>query len=182
MPVPQQNLNVEHKDLSFLKSKSDTKTYQKNLGVGMFTFRTSFAEKNLACGKARTTSLCQLGSWLQITDIDTGNLKGKGFMEVQWGAHRIHIKLEDLENRRNFHDWVAKNTARPPPRISLIRTPAIAVPGPIVTEHSLPPPTDHAFLHHPLNVQILGCEELIGHARELPFSRKFFPIDRISKC
>lgn len=103
--------------------------------------------------------------------MDAGNLNGKGFMEVSCGTYKIHIKLEDLENRRNFHDWVAKNTPRPQLRISLIRTPAMAMPGPIVTEHSLPPPTDHVFLHHPPKVQILGWEELIGEARELPFSR-----------
>lgn len=163
------SLNVEHKNLSFLKSTSDTKTHQKSLGVGVFTFRTPFPEKNLAHGKARTASLCQLGSWLQTTEMDAGNLNGKGFMEVSWGAYKIHIN--DLENRRNFHDWVAKNTPRPQPRISLIRTPAMAMAGPMVPEHSLPPPDDHVFLHHPPKVQIPGWEELIGQTRELPFSR-----------
>jgi hypothetical protein len=65
----------------------------------MFTFRTHQAD----CGRrillivahsrepVKITRLYYSGSLLQITEKDTGNLRGEEFMEVQQGTDKIYI-------------------------------------------------------------------------------------------
>lgn len=139
MTVPQQSLSAEHEDPSFLKSKSDTKTHQKSLD-GCIPLGLHFQRRLLVMvehfRERQEPVYATLGSWLQTTEMDTGKWKKeRALWKYSGELTECTLKLEDLENRRNFHDWVAKNTPRPHRRISLIRTPAMAMPSPITPDN-----------------------------------------------
>ena len=122
----EQNLNLEHEDLRFLKF----------LRVVMLTFRISFPEKNSAHGrtfhgnsKSNQSGLIKCSCPL-TTEIDTGNLKGKKCAKV-WGELTESILGLEIQFRKEeeFPCLGSQQHIQATPGISFLKTPNIQCPA-----------------------------------------------------